>query len=77
MKSEFRALLFCMVLFVVVPALYALGEWWGGVRLAIGLPAAAVVASFAYMKLGDREPPGGPPAGLPRLHPPPGGTSAS
>jgi len=61
MKSQYRVLIFTLTMLVVVPALYALGERWGGRSLALELPAGAAVASFLFMRLGDRKPPSGPP----------------
>ena len=63
MKSEFRVLIFTLTLLVLVPVLYAVGEWWGGTSLAVELPAGAAVASFVFMRLGDRRPPDTPPPG--------------
>lgn len=55
MKSEYRVLVFTLNLMIVVPALYALGDWWAGMTAAIALPAVATLASFAWMKLSDRK----------------------
>jgi hypothetical protein len=63
MKSDYRVLIFTLTMLVAVPALYALGQRWGGNGLALELPAGAALASLVFMHLGDRKPPTGPPPG--------------
>jgi hypothetical protein len=54
-KPENRVLLFCLTLFVAAPALYALGDWLQGTALAVTLPIAATLASYVYVRAGERE----------------------
>jgi hypothetical protein len=74
MKSDYRGMIFCVMLMVVVPVLYAMGDWWGGTLPAIGLPFAAAMVTFLYLASGRDEPPSGPPDGMqPPVVPPTGG----
>ena len=65
MKLETRVLIFTLTMLVLVPILFAIGERWGGMGRAVELPSAAALASFIFMRLGDRKPPSSPPPGLP------------
>jgi hypothetical protein len=55
MKPELRTLLFCVTLLIVAPALYAVGEWLGGIVAAVALPAVAVLGTLAYARAGERQ----------------------
>ena len=47
MRPEQRVLLFTLNLLVAVPALYALGDWWGGTWMGVLLPSLCLI--FAYL----------------------------
>lgn len=67
MKPEYRVLIFVLNLLIVVPALYALGDWLGGWRLAFALPTLATLATLFYAWRGEGPtlPPPTPPPTLP------------
>jgi len=67
MKSELRVLVLTLVILVVDPILYGLGDWLGGLPVAIALPTAATLASWLYARRGEPRgpsprPPAAPPA---------------
>ena len=53
MKPEYRALIFTLTLLVAAPCLYQLGDWLGGIALAVSLPAAASLAALLYAGRGE------------------------
>ena len=57
MKSHHRMSIFCAVI-LLDPALFALGEWAGGLGGGVLLPGVATLASLLYAWLGEGgEPP--------------------